>query len=108
MGGLMTDETDVPIAEGLDSWWRTAAGSVVRGSISAAIGAALGENFGAPSGVAFPAVNAVLGRNGGFCVVDGCHRLAASLLAGFGWLPVIVVGETAFYPSVRSDGSWVA
>ena len=44
----MTDETDVPIAEGLNSWWRTAAGSVVRGSISAAIGAALGENFGAP------------------------------------------------------------
>lgn len=59
------------------------------------------------SGVVFPACAAVLGRDGRFCVVNGTHRLCASLLAGFLWLPVIIVGETVFHPSVRSDGRWM-
>jgi hypothetical protein len=57
-------------------------------------------------GEMFPAVSAVLGRDGRFCVVDGGHRLRASLLAGFLWLPVCIVGEAPFHPNLR-DGVWV-
>jgi hypothetical protein len=58
------------------------------------------------SGEIFPACNAVLGRNGRFAVIDGVHRLAASLLAEFLWLPVIIVAETPYSPSLR-NGCWV-
>jgi hypothetical protein len=58
-------------------------------------------------GEIFPSVNAVLGRDGRFCVIDGCHRLCGSLLAGFLWLPVRIISETPFHPSIRRDGVWV-
>lgn len=59
------------------------------------------------SGIVFPACSTVLGRNGRYCVINGTHRLCASLLAGFLWLPVIIVAEMPFYPSLRSDGRWM-
>jgi hypothetical protein len=41
-------------------------------------------------GVCFPAIQVVVGNDGRFAAIDGTHRLAASLLAGFRWVPVIV------------------
>jgi ParB-like chromosome segregation protein Spo0J len=32
----------------------------------------------------------VIGKDGRFQVINGIHRLAASLLAGFQWIPVVV------------------
>jgi hypothetical protein len=57
-------------------------------------------------GETFPAVNAVLGRDGRYCIVDGAHRLCGSLLAQFLWLPVRIISEAPFHPSLR-NGVWV-
>jgi hypothetical protein len=41
------------------------------------------------AGNAFPAIQVIVDNNGRFAAVDGGHRLAASILAGFEWIPTI-------------------
>ncbi len=66
-------------------WCRAPALPISSASIAAAYAASM------LAGAIFPPLTARIGWDGPFAICDGHHRFAAAVLAGYLWVPVIVV-----------------